>query len=345
MNPIYLDHATGASAPTPSSQLLELLKPLYELVEADEASDFFLFGSSEEAAMALLFSIYLDMTRKSGKNHFVIAINSEAPLITAAKTLPELGALFELAHLNKEGVITVDAIAETLTARTAMVSIPSACGLTGVIQPVEAISALCRERGIVFHVDATHRVGKGEFSLGSSGADLLSFRGEPLGASMGSALFVAEKSPVRPLWRPTLNHAALKELSECAKKAKDTMYTMCTTVAYQRLCFEKKLAEQIEDATILFSDAQRVPHITAIRFAHIAAHLLHYRLYRKGIMATLGGGPFQEIKTLLRSASQTQSASALSFAFGADVTLKAVEAAADEIARIYKQLKSSQIAP
>ncbi len=78
-----------------------------------------------------------------------------------------------LAPLLPGGVVDVEALDEIITERTALVSCQWANNETGAIQPVAAIGALCKERGVVFHCDGTQWVGKAHADVTSFDVDLL----------------------------------------------------------------------------------------------------------------------------------------------------------------------------
>ncbi len=80
------------------------------------------------------------------------------------------------APVTREGVVDLAGLEALLDGRTVLVSIQWANNETGALQPVEAIGALCRARGIAFHCDGTQWVGKEPVDVGqASPFDLLSF--------------------------------------------------------------------------------------------------------------------------------------------------------------------------
>ena len=91
-----------------------------------------------------------------------------------------------MVHADKSGRITAESIAEAITPRTALISLSWANGLTGVVNPIAEISSLCKERGILFHLDATHILGKLFYDLEEVGADFITFNGDHLHAPKGT---------------------------------------------------------------------------------------------------------------------------------------------------------------
>jgi len=77
------------------------------------------------------------------------------------------------APLDERGVVDVEALARVIDEDVGLVSVLWANNETGAIQPVERIAALCRERGVPFHCDATQWVGKEQTDVAALGCDLL----------------------------------------------------------------------------------------------------------------------------------------------------------------------------
>lgn len=105
---------------------------------------------------------------------------------------------FEISYLpvDSEGLVAVESLRKAVRPDTILVSIMAANNETGTIQPVAALGALCRERGIVFHTDAVQWFGKQPFShIDQFNADLVSICAHKFHGPKGAgALFV--KSPL-----------------------------------------------------------------------------------------------------------------------------------------------------
>ncbi len=353
MTPFFREAWGTPAAPHQMGQALndplkQAAQALYQFVGAQDKDHFVLTSSGAEAVNHVVFAAYMDITRKTGKNHFVTSTLDEAPAIMALERLQELGCIYQLAPA-KLGKVTVDSIAETITPRTALVSLSWACGLTGVIHPVRPIAALCKERGILFHVDATHVLGKGYFLWEECGADILTFNGEQLHGPKGTGgLFIRDGIEISPLIiggneqtglrGGSLNVPGWIGLAKAVELAEESCAYVCTEIARLRTHFEEVLLTHIPGAKVYFREEERLPHVTAIHFPGVTSDALLYLMNRKGVYASLGGGNFQQIAHLMR-ASGIESHCTLSFSLSRDTTLQEIEEGAAKIIEAYGRLR------
>ena len=113
-------------------------------------------------------------------------------------------------------------------------------------------------------------------------------------------------------------------------------------IARLRDTFEAELRLAIPDCKILFQDAERLPHISAVAFPGVMAESLLYALHRRNVFASIGGGQFQKLSTQLKSCGMPDelSHSALSFALSHDTTEENLAEALDVIVSSVRKLKA-----
>ena len=103
---------------------------------------------------------------------------------------------FEITWIDPQadGLLDINELAAALRDDTQLVSIMHVNNETGVIQDIEAIGGLCRDRGILFHTDAAQSAGKIELDLDSMPIDLLSLTAHKMHGPQGiGALYVADR--------------------------------------------------------------------------------------------------------------------------------------------------------
>ncbi|MFN0064656.1 MAG: cysteine desulfurase family protein [Chlamydiales bacterium] len=280
--------------------LREAYEAIYTLLGAEESEHFIFTSSGAEAVNSVVMAAYIDVTRKTGKNHYLSSSMGEAPAIMAQTRLQEMGCSFDMVPVTEEGVMDVKSVTEAITPRTALLSCSYACAMTGVVQPIAEIAQLCKERGILFHVDVTHALGKIEIDCP---ADFLTFDGEQMGALPGTGGILmrgeVEMSPL--ILGGILNTSALLELGKAAKTAHENRDHNYMELTGLRLVLEERLRKLIPDSEIVLEKSLRLPHIIAFIIPGVTTDALLYRLQREGIFASGGGNHFQRLAFLLEA--------------------------------------------
>ncbi len=346
---IHFNHHLGQRfSPLQERAIKEAFLTLYAFVGAKKNDHCIFTSSGAEGVNHAVFAAYLDITRKTGKNHFLCSALDEAPAIMAMSRLQDAGCVFQMVPADQDGRVLKRAVAEMLTPRTAMLSMSFASGLTGVLQPVSEIAELCHERGVLFHVEATHVLGKGDFSFEESGADIFTFSGMPQGTG---GLFFRENIEISPLILGggeqggmrggSFSFSGLVELAKWAKEesAHSDHYGM--EIARLKTLFEELMILNVPSAKILFNHVQRVPHITSFLFPGVASDSLCYLLSQKGVHATFGGNGFQHFSHVLKACGvpDLDSHCALSFGFSHHTSEEEITTGVEKIAEAVHELQ------
>lgn len=357
MMPFYTERWGNPASPHQKGQELfpamaESFKAIYEMLGAKKTDDFVFTSSGAEAINHVILSGYTDITLGTGKNQFIVLNIEEAPSMMAIGRLERMGCVGKLVQANSEGKMTLEALSEAITPRTAMVSLSWAHGLTGVIQPVVEIARLCQQRGISLHLDATHILGKLFYNLEEIGADFITFNGDHLHAPKGTGgLYIKSGVKCSPFILGGMEHAGhrggsvnvpgLVGLGHAAVETLDSRDLLCTEVARLRNKFESGICEGFPEAIPFFVQQERLPHVTAIAFPGIVNELLLFNLNRKGIYASIGGGNFQQISLVLKACGIDPliAHTAISFCLSRGTTEEEIERAIDIIVETAKKLR------
>lgn len=357
MLPFLTDQWGASSSPHRMGQRLqpaihEAYQSLYKLLGAPKDSTIVFTSCGAEAVNQVIHGVYLDVMRTTGKNQFVTGAADEAPAIMAISSLEPLGCVSRTAALDKRGRVTAEAIADVLSPRTALVSLSWANGLTGVVNQVAEIAALCRERGVLLHLEATHVLGKLVFELADIGADFITFNGDSLHAPKGTgALYIREGMTLSPLIigglsqgglrGGELNVPALVGLGVACREALEARDLLGTEVARLRNRLEEGLVAGYPGAVVCFGDAERLPHISSVVFPGVVNEALLFALSRQGVCCSMGGGIFQQIGIVLEAGGVAPALAHCGISFGlARTTLEEeIDRAVEVVCATAKQLQ------
>lgn len=281
------------------------LKPLYDLAGASDDDRFVFTSSGAEAINQVLWSVFLKVSRETGKCHFITSALEDAATLQMMKRLEELGCFVKIAPVNHRGEIDIEALKSLINPRTALLSLSMAQGMTGVIQPVEEIVAYAQEKGVLVHLDATHAMGK--YYLPQLQASYLTFSGDRIHSVIGSGgLFAKKQAPLVPLilgGNPLRGGASdipsLTALCTAALESYQCLDAMSLEIARLRNDFEEAIQNAIPGAIPLFSDSLRLPNTSVIAFPNVHQEALYSLLLSKKIKTTLGGNYSQHLSSLL----------------------------------------------
>lgn len=351
----HQDHWSSPASSHHAGQLL--LKQLHlayvELAHFLQASpqDTITFGSSvQELITQVIHATYLDQTRVNGKNHYLSTCLDEAPIILNLEKLSQFGCSHDLVAASNSGMIDLQALQESIHPRTVMIALSWANALTGVIQPVESIAAIAKERGLLLLLDASPTVGVYDLNLNELKPDFVCMSGNAVGAPVGSA-FLWYKSihkvnsliPCGHEWMHSTcsNPPALLALARACQEAKCERDADVWKLAGLRARFELRLKSQIDGCQILFESSERLVHVSAVAFEGINAELLAWHLNRMHLYMTFGGGMRQQLHYLLKACYVPAAIhhSCLSFSFDPTMSLEHIDESVEIIASTCKLLR------
>jgi cysteine desulfurase len=197
------------------------------------------------------------------------------------------GARVTYLDVRRDGLVDLDALRAAMTERTVLVSIMLANNEVGVVQPMEAIGKLCREKGVLFHTDAVQGVGKVPFDVNQMNVDLASLTAHKIYGPKGvGALYIRRKPRVRiaPLIdggghergmrSGTLNVAAIVGFGKAAELARTEMESESKRLFALRERLRAKLSAELDMVTVNGSLEHRLPGNLNVSFSYVEGEAL-----------------------------------------------------------------------
>ena len=240
----------------------------------------FTSGGTESINLAL--KGVAEMYREKGTHIVTTAIEQRAGL-DVCKRLERQGFTVSHVPVQPDGLVDVEEIRRALTDRTILISVMFANNEIGTIQDIAAVGRLAKEKGILFHTDATQAVGKIPVDVEGMGIDLLSCTAHLIYGPKGvGALYVRRKGPrvrLAPLFdggghergmrSGTLPVPLVVGFGRAAEICREVMPEESARLAKLRDRLQDLILSSVDEAYLNGRPDARLPHNLNISFAYV----------------------------------------------------------------------------
>jgi cysteine desulfurase len=260
-------------------------KQIAELIGATPKEIVFTSGATESDNLAIKGAV--EMYAERG-NHIITAATEHKAVLDTCKRLAKSGCEVTFLPVRPDGLIDLDELRAAITEKTVLISIMHANNEIGVLQPVREIGRIARERGVLFHTDATQAAGKVAVNVDEDNIDLMSLSGHKMYGPKGiGALYVRRKNPrvqltaqmdggghERGMRSGTLNAPGIVGLGEACAICLREMAEESMRLAALRDRLKDKLEAGLDEIYINGSMEHRLPNNLNVSFAYVEGESL-----------------------------------------------------------------------
>ncbi|WP_447601085.1 IscS subfamily cysteine desulfurase [Nitrospira sp. Nam80] len=261
-------------------------KQIARLIHADPKEIVFTSGATESNNLAL--KGVTEMYHEKG-DHIITSSTEHRAILDTAKTLEaKRGLKVTYLPVDKFGMVNPEDVRNAITDKTVLISIMFANNEIGTINPVKEIGKIAKEKGVLFHCDATQGVGKVPVNVQEMGIDLMSFSAHKIYGPKGiGALYVRKKNPrvriaaqmdggghERGMRSGTLAVPLIVGFGKACELCEQEMVAEGTRLAAMRDHLYATITKAMEDVYLNGHPTQRLPNNLNLSFAYVEGESL-----------------------------------------------------------------------
>ena len=250
-----------------------------KLIGAEPKEIIFTSGATESDNLAIK-GVFEKLCIERQSHHY--CVTEHKAVLDTCKHLEKLGAEITCLPVQSDGLVDVKELEAAIKQTTILVAIMYANNETGVIQPVNEISAVTKRKGVLFFSDATQAVGKIPVNVIEDGIDLMAFSAHKIYGPKGvGALYVRRKNPrvkiiaqmdggghERGMRSGTLNVPGIVGLGQASEICRLNMNEDAKRIKILRDKLEDALL-QLEETQLNGNKENRLPHVSNISFKYV----------------------------------------------------------------------------
>ncbi len=277
------NHAFGWEAEAAVDRAREQIA---KLINAKAKEIIFTSGATESDNLALKGVV--EFYKEKG-NHIITVATEHKAILDTCKALERKG-LVTVTYLpiDECGVVNPDDVRKAITDKTILISIMQANNEIGTIQPLHEIGKIAKEKGILFHSDATQGVGKLPVDVEAMGIDLMSFSAHKIYGPKGiGGLYVRARNPrvrlaaqmdggghERGMRSGTLNVTGIVGLGKACELAGELLESESERILRMRERLRQQITSALDEVYLNGHPMQRLPGNLNLSFAFVEGESL-----------------------------------------------------------------------
>ena len=260
-------------------------KQIASIIGATAKEIVFTSGATESNNLAI--KGVAEMYAEKG-NHIITAATEHKAVLDTCKRLEKDGLRVTYLPVQQNGLVDLEQLRNAITDKTILITIMYANNEIGVLQPVAQIGKMARERGVLFHTDATQAVGKVPVDVNKDNVDILSISAHKMYGPKGvGALYVRRRNPrvqltaqidggghERGMRSGTLNVPGIVGLGAACEFAQKEMPEESKRLSYLRDKLKDRLLAALDEVYINGTMEHRLPNNLNISFAYVEGESL-----------------------------------------------------------------------
>lgn len=343
-------HACGRRA---AAAVDEARDTVAALIGAKPNEIYFTSGGTESDNWALRGAAHANAER--GKHLIVSAVEHPA-MIATARELQKEGFEVTFAAVDEFGKVDLQKLKDSIRPDTTFIGVMTANNEIGTIQPIAEISALARERGIIFFTDAVQAAGALKLNVKEPTVDMLSFSGHKFYGPKGvGVLYIRSGVRVgkiitgghqeRSMRGGTTNVPGIVGLAEAFRLANEEMAQNNAHVSAIRDRFIARVLREIPYVKLNGHPKDRLPNNANFSFRYIEGESLLFSLDLAGIAVSSGSacssGSLEPSHVLLATGLPEGLAhGSIRFSFGKENTAEQIDIAVEKLKEIVVRLRN-----
>lgn len=266
------------------------------------ANDEFIFtsGSTESSNLALK-GVARALGEKKGK-HIIVSKIEDFPVLHSARTLSREGFRVDFLDVDGRGFVDMEKLRSLISGDTILISIQHGNQEIGTVQDIESIGGLCREKGVLFHTDATHTFMRVPLDVSKVKADLVTVSAHTLHGPKGiGGLYVRKGTPLAKIMDGGFQEFDLRGGMDnipgavgFAKAAELVTESETEGLKLMRDSIIELITKSIPDVTLNGDPEKRLPQNANISFHYVEGESITLHMDMYGISVSTGSACFSK---------------------------------------------------